>query len=176
MNVAEIPVLQTARLRLRAHTLEDLEPCAAMWAEPLVVRHIGGRAFTRQETWFKLLRYAGLWALLGYGYWAIEERESGLFIGEAGFADFKREIEPPLDGAPEIGWAFASHAHGKGYATEAVQAALAWADEHLPAARTACIIGSANGASIRVAEKCGYLRSATTSFLGEPTLVFFRSR
>ena len=38
----------------------------------------------------------GLWSLLGFGYWAIEEKAAGGFVGELGFADFKRDIEPSL--------------------------------------------------------------------------------
>lgn len=58
--------------------------------------------------------------------------------------------------APEIGWAFAARAHGKGFATEAVRAAVAWGDERFGAARTVCLMNPDNLTSIRVAKKCGY--------------------
>jgi RimJ/RimL family protein N-acetyltransferase len=92
-----------------------------------------------------------------------------------GFADFRREITPPLD-APEAGWVLAPWAHGRGYATEAVRAALAWGDAHLAAPRTVCMIAPENAASIRVAEKCGYRELARTSFKDEDTLLFARPR
>ena len=76
-----------------------------MWSQPEVVRHIGGRPFTEEEVWGRVLRYIGHWTALDFGYWAIRDKESGRFVGEAGFADFKREITPSLGGAPEIGWA-----------------------------------------------------------------------
>src|SRR5258708_19773253 len=95
-----------------------------MWADPSVTRFIGGKMFTPEEVWARLLRYAGLWSLLGFGYWAIEERTTGDFVGELGFADFKHDIVPSLDDRPELGWALASRVHGKGYATEAVPPAL----------------------------------------------------
>ena len=98
---------------------------------PIVVRYIGGKPLTAEETWAKVLRYAGLWSLLGFGYWALEEKATARFIGELGFADFRRNIQPSLDGVPELGWALVSRAHGKGYATEAVRAAIAWGDESL---------------------------------------------
>ena len=60
-------------------------------------RALGGQPFAAEDVWSKLLRYAGHWALLGFGYWAIEEKSSGRFVGEAGFADFKRAIEPSFD-------------------------------------------------------------------------------
>lgn len=170
----DVPVLETERLRLRRHHADDLANCAALWADPEVVRYIGGRPFTREETWSKILRYAGHWALLGYGYWVIEDKSTKIFLGELGFADFRREIEPPLDGMPELGWVLAPHAHGRGLATEAVRAALAWGDRHLGAARTACIIAPEHRASIRVAEKCGYRLLTATTYKGEPTLMFMR--
>lgn len=170
----DVPVLETERLKLRRHRADDLADCAALWAHPEVVRYIGGRPFTAEETWSKILRYAGLWALMGYGYWAIEDKATSAFLGELGFADFRREIAPPLDGMPELGWVLAPHAHGRGLATEAAEAALAWADRHLGAPRTACIIAPENRASIRVAEKCGYRLLATTTHKGEPTLMFVR--
>jgi RimJ/RimL family protein N-acetyltransferase len=171
---ADVPVIETARLRLRAHRADDLAACAAMWADPAVTRYIGGKPATRQETWTKLLRYAGLWSLLGYGYWALEDRPTSGFIGELGFADFMRDMEPSLAGRPEIGWALASHAHGNGYASEAVAAAVAWADAAFGTVRTVCLIGPENVASIRVAEKCGYREFARTEYKGEATILFER--
>ena len=155
-TAAAVPALDTARLTLRAHTLADVAESAAMWADPAVTRHIGGRPSSAEEAWARVLRYAGLWALLGYGYWAVRERESGRFVGEVGLADFRREMTPPLGDAPEAGWVLAPWAHGRGFATEAVRAALAWCDAHLAAPRTVCLIAPGNAASLRVAEKCGF--------------------
>jgi RimJ/RimL family protein N-acetyltransferase len=91
-----------------------------------------------------------------------------------GFADFQRQIEPSLEGTPEIGWALSPAAHGRGYATEAVRAALRWADAQWPAANTACIIAPDNTASLRVAQKCGYVEWVRTSYKGKPTIQFRR--
>ena len=111
---------------------------------------------------------------MGFGYWVAEEKETGNFVGEIGFADYKRDLEPSLKGVPEIGWVLASHAHGKGYATEAVRAVVAWGDVNFSSARTACIIAPDNAASIRVAVKCGYREFKATSYKGQPTLMFVR--
>jgi len=100
--------LKTARLLLRGHQRGDLADCAAMWADSAVTFHIGGKPFTREETWARLLRYVGHWALLGFGYWVIVDKSSERFVGEVGFADFERGMVPPLDGVPEIGWALAT--------------------------------------------------------------------
>jgi RimJ/RimL family protein N-acetyltransferase len=147
-----------------------------MWSDPVVTRYIGGKPSTEQQTWSRLLNYAGHWALLGFGYWAVEDKATREFIGELGFADFKREIDPRMRAVPELGWAFASSVHGRGFATEAVRAAVAWGDANLESARTVCLIHSDNLASIRVAEKCGYHPFERTLLGDRPTVFFERVR
>jgi len=179
-----VPALDTARLNLRGHTLADVAECTAMWADPAVTRHIVGRPLSEEEAWARVLRYAGLWALLGFGYWVVREQASGRFVGEVGLADFRRVLTPPLGGAPEVGWALATWAHGRGFATEAVRAALAWsdarhaearlADPRLGPGRTVCLIDPENLASVRVAEKCGFREAARATYRGQATLVFER--
>jgi RimJ/RimL family protein N-acetyltransferase len=172
--VVEVPVLETERLRLRGHRVDDFADCAAMWADAAVARFIGGKPLSEEEAWTKFLRYAGHWALLGFGYWVAEEKATGKFVGEIGFADYKREIEPSLKGTPEIGWVLASVFHGKGYGTEAVRVVVEWGDRFFGKARTACIIAPENVASIRVAEKCGYRQLQLTTYKGHEVLMFVR--
>jgi RimJ/RimL family protein N-acetyltransferase len=172
--IVEVPILATERLKLRGHRLGDFSHCAAMWADPEVARYIGGKPLTEEESWTKFLRYVGHWALLGFGYWAVEEKATGDFVGEIGFADYKRDLEPSLKGVPEIGWVLASGVHGKGYATEAVRAAVAWGDTHFSPPRTACIISPENLASVRVATKCGYREFQLTTYKGHPIMMLVR--
>jgi RimJ/RimL family protein N-acetyltransferase len=169
------PIIETGRLRLRPHRPGDLADCAAMWGDRQVTRHIGARPLAVDEVWAKILRYAGHWSLLGYGYWAIEERAAGRFLGEAGFADFKRGIGPAFDDAPEIGWALAPAAQGAGVAREAVAAVLRWGDRHFEAARTVCLIHPDNLASLRLAEKCGYREFRRTTYKDQPAILLQRS-
>jgi RimJ/RimL family protein N-acetyltransferase len=169
-------VLETERLKLRGHRLDDFAGCAAMWADPVVTRFFGGKSLTEEEAWTRFLRYAGHWSLLGFGYWAVEEKATGNFIGEIGFADYKRDIESSLKHLPEIGWVLASESHGKGYATEAVRAAIAWGDRHFRADQTTCIVHPENLRSIRVAEKCGYREFQRTTYKGQPSIVYVRAR
>lgn len=168
----QVPAIDTDRLTLRGHRREDFAECAALWADPAVTRHIGGRPSTAEEVWARLLRYVGHWALLGFGYWVVHEKSTGRFVGEVGFADFKRAIEPSFNGAPEAGWVLAPWAHGRGFATEAVRAAITWGSKHFGAGRIVCMIDPGNHASIRVAEKCGYEEFARTVYKGEPTILF----
>ena len=101
---------------------------------------------------------------MGFGYWAVRERGTGYFVGEVGFTDFHRGTEPSFEGEPEMGWVIAPDRYGQGYATEAVSAALAWADAALPYPRTVCMIDPANAASIAVARKAGFVEWALTNF------------
>ena len=174
MNAFSVPVIESERLKLRGHRLDDFEACLEMWTDPLVTRHIGGRASTSEEVWGRLLRYAGHWAHLGFGYWAVEEKASGRFIGEVGFADHRRTLDPDLRDMPEIGWALISRWHGKGYATEAIREVVAWGDATFGTRSTSCIISPANLASIRVAEKFGYRKWKEAEYHGQPTFVFLR--
>jgi len=167
-------VLETERLKLRGHRLDDFAACAAMWADPVVSRQLGRKPFTEEESWTRLLRYVGHWALLGFGYWVVEEKSSGSFAGEVGFADYKRDMQSPVKELPEIGWVLAARAHGKGYATEAARAAIAWGDEHFSLSRTTCIVSPDNPRSIRVAEKCGYRNLELTQYKGKPIIAFVR--
>ena len=169
------PPVDTDRLTLRGHRTEDFAECAALWADPIVTRHIGGRPFTQEEVWTKLLRYAGHWALLGFGYWVVREKGTGRFVGEVGFADFKREMAPSFGAAPEAGWVLAPWAHGRGLATEAVNAAATWIDARVGAARTVCMIDPGNVPSIRVAEKCGYREWCRATYKGEAVILFERA-
>jgi RimJ/RimL family protein N-acetyltransferase len=171
----EYPIIETDRCRLRVHRAEDFDACAAMWADPIVTRYIGDKPFSKEETWARLLRFIGHWTLLGFGYWAVEDKRTGNFIGEIGFADYKRDIQPSIDGIPEIGWVLVPSAHGKGYATETVRAALAWGDAHFGAKRTVCLIHPDNVASVHVAEKCSYKESQRTTYKGQPVILFTRN-
>jgi RimJ/RimL family protein N-acetyltransferase len=167
-------VLETERLLLRGHRTGDHASVVALWSDAEVVRHTVGRPQTPEEAWSRLLRYAGHWALAGYGYWIVEERESGRPVGEVGLADFRREISPPLAAEPEMGWILAGAAQGKGYATEAGRAVLAWRDTTLPGQGTVAIIAPENLASIRVAQKLGFRETGVAVYRGEPVLVLRR--
>jgi RimJ/RimL family protein N-acetyltransferase len=160
----QAPLIETLRLRLRGHCVDDFSPYAAIWTDSVTARYTTGKPLSSEEAWTKMLRNVGFWPVLGYGLWAVEEKSSSEFVGEVGFADFKREIQPPLAGVPELGYMLSSRVHGKGYATEAVRAAIHWVDRKLAPERTVCIIHDGNVASLRVAEKCGYREFQRTRY------------
>jgi RimJ/RimL family protein N-acetyltransferase len=169
-----VPVIETARLLLRAHRLSDLDPHAAMLGDAEVARHLGAYLHGREDSWRRLLAARGAWDLLGYGYWAVERKEDGVYLGLCGFADYKRDMTPSIEGLPEMGWIFATHAHGKGYASEAVAAGLGWAGEALLGRDIVAIIDPDNMPSIRVAEKAGFSERMEALYRDEPILLFRR--
>jgi RimJ/RimL family protein N-acetyltransferase len=117
---------------------------------------------TRAEGWTRLLRSAGRWRILGYGYLVVEDRATGRFLGVVGL--------------PEAGWVMARPAQGRGLGREAVQAALAWLDEILPTARTTCMIGSDLAASLRLARRVGFREIGSARFAGEVVTMLDRPR
>lgn len=162
-----IPVLETARLRLRAHTLTDFDTYCALWADPVVVRYLGCQPNSAEEAMGRMLRNAGHWTLRGFGSWLVEEKTSGEFVGEVGLFNYRREIEPRMDETPEIGWILSPGKHGRGYATEAVRAVLDWGRDRFTAGQVCCLIDPGNTASLRVAEKSGFRRSHTALYRGK---------
>ncbi len=172
----DVPVLETDRLRLRAHRAADFEPYAAMWADPAVVRFIGGEPMSREVAWSRFLRHAGLWRHLGFGFFALEDRATGAFVGEAGFHDLRREITPTIEGTMEAGWVLSRVAHGKGLAEEAMRAALAWAARHGTGTRITCIIRPEHAASRHVAGKLGFAEVTRTAYAGSPIVLLDRPR
>nr|WP_295884783.1 GNAT family N-acetyltransferase [uncultured Devosia sp.] len=166
------PTLTTPRLVLRAHTQEDFAACCTLWTDPEVTRFIGGRPSTPEEVWRRIIGYAGMWQLKGYGYFLATSRASGAIVGEFGVADFHRDITPPLGETPEAGWVMLPQHHGQGLAYEALFAVLAWADERI--ARTVCMIDPANEPSLKLAGKLGYTQYAQTTYKDHPTILHAR--
>lgn len=167
------PVLETARLTLTAHTVDDFASIAQRWGDPAVVRHIGPPSSAR-DSWLRLLQMRGLWALCGFGYWAVREKGSDRCIGDVGFGDLHRDIDPDIDGLPEAGWVLSREVHGKGYAVEAMQAALAWLERTLPCDRAVCLVDPANLPSRKVADRLGFAAPLPVRYKGEEVLLLTR--
>ncbi|WP_201979637.1 GNAT family N-acetyltransferase [Hymenobacter rubidus] len=168
------PVLETSRLRLRGFRADDFEAWFAMSRLPAYHRYFGPEPMPREEVWKLLLRSAGHWVIMGFGFWAVEEKASGRFVGGIGFLSLHRDLEPPLGNAPEIGWVLDPAIHGLGYATEGVAAVLAWGRQHFGPVRTVCIIHPDNVPSLRVAAKFGYHEYARTTYHGAPIVLLER--
>lgn len=174
--VREAPRIETERLILRPFAAADLDDLARMWADETVVRFIGGQTLSREDTWRRSLAACGQWPYSGFGYWIAQSKADNSFVGQLGFADFKRDMQPSLEGEPELGYVFAPAVHGKGLAREACEAALVWADRNLDVRSYPAIISPENGASIRLAEALGFRRGLDATYRGECIALFRRQR
>lgn len=163
MHKMPAPSLETSRLILRPFKASDIDVFAAYWSDPGVIRWSGGRIIPRAEAWSRMMAHAGHWDLLGYGFWALEEKASGQMIGEAGLIDLMPDYPATVAGVPEIGWVLSPSAQGKGYATEAARAVVDWGRSHLGPVRVIAAVNVENVASIKVAQKCDF-----TEVLREP--------
>ncbi|HEY9500023.1 MAG TPA: GNAT family N-acetyltransferase [Pyrinomonadaceae bacterium] len=159
-------LLETDRLILRMWRNEDFAAYEKMCADPEIMKYLGGRTFDRLEAWRHMAFLVGHWQLLGFGHWAVEEKESGKFIGRLGF------LNP--EGWPgfEIGWTLAREAWGKGYATEGARRALDYAFHDLNKDHVISLIHPENKNSIRVAERLGETLEGQTELLGHDVLIY----
>ncbi len=168
------PVIETERLVLRPPVRDDFPAHFAMWSDPRVTRYLSDKPLSEEDARGRLMRIAGHWALLGYGFWSIYEKASGVRLGEAGFLDLHREMTPRLDDTPEIGWGLAAAAQGKGYASEAVAAALQWGERRFGKVRFSCIIDPNNAPSLRLAARSGFVEATRTTYKDKPIVVLYR--
>ncbi len=116
MDSLVIPTLATERLWLRPIQESDFEDYAAMNGDPEVMRYLGG-PWDRGRSWRHLAFLLGHWQLGRPGMWALEQKETGAFLGMVGFS------EP--EGWPgfELAGILARRWWGQGHATEATRAA-----------------------------------------------------
>ena len=145
------PRIETARMILRGWTIDDFEPLAEMMADPECGRFITANSKPLDATacWFNMATLAGMWAVQGYGLFVMEEKSTGRFLGRTG--PFHPIGWPGL----EVGWGLHPAARGKGYATEAARAAMAWARSELGAREIVHVIAVDNAPSRAVAERLG---------------------
>jgi RimJ/RimL family protein N-acetyltransferase len=158
--------LQTERLILRMWRKEDFDPYAQMTADPEVMRYLGGKPYSRLETWRHMAYLVGHWQLLGYGQWAVEEKRTGTLLGRVGFQN------PVGWPAFEIGWTLGRQFWGKGYATEGARRALEYAFKELDKDHVISLIHPENQGSIRVAERLGEKPEGKTEVLGIPVIIY----
>lgn len=153
--------VRTERLWLRPWRDEDVEPFAALNADPRVMEHFPA-PLSREETEAAVARFRAHFAQHGWGLWAVEVPGVASFVGFVGLSTvtFSAHFTP----AVEVGWRLA-HAHwGRGYATEGARAALkvAFRTLHLPEVVSFTTV--TNVRSRRVMEKLGLHRSPADDF------------
>jgi RimJ/RimL family protein N-acetyltransferase len=145
---------ETARLTLRRIGRGDEEAFAAVWADPDVWRSLRpGTPFDSQHAVRRFRHHLEHWDTHGFGVWLIDDRSTGDTAGWAGPSH--PDFVPHLGDEIEVGWSLRRPFRGQGFATEAAQAAVSAAREHLQPARLISLIDPANLRSIAVAERLG---------------------
>lgn len=156
-----VPVLRTARLSLRGWRDDDREPFAALNADPEVMAH-----FPTTLTRATCDRLVDLtmdgWGESGFGLWALERIEDGVFIGFTGLS--RPSFEAHFTPAVEVGWRLARHAWGHGYATEAARAALGFGFDTVGLTEIVSFTVPANLPSRAVMERIGMRHDPADDF------------
>jgi RimJ/RimL family protein N-acetyltransferase len=143
-------IIETERLILREIDPErDFEPWARAMADPHTVRYLGTKPMNRAEAWRSMAVAIGHWAIRGYGFFTLEHRETGAWIGRVG--PWYPEGWP----APEVGWTISPDHLNQGYATEAAKASVDFAFRRLGWPQVIHVIMEGNEPSFAVARKLG---------------------
>jgi len=143
-------IIKTERLILRPIDPDlDFEPWARAMADENTVRYLGTKPMSQAESWRSMAMAVGHWAIRGYGFFSLEHRETGAWVGRVG------PWFPLGWPAPEVGWTISPDHLNQGYATEAARASLRFAFETLAWPQVIHVIMEGNEASIAVAKKLG---------------------
>ena len=152
--------ISTARLIMRGWRESDLAPWAAMNADPDVRRYLGPLlTFDQAAAW--VLNYQDDLDRYGFGFWAVEVRASGEFIGFTGLGTVDEEM--PFTGT-EVAWRLARPAWGHGYATEAARAALRYGFDIMGLPEIVAVTMARNLRSRAVMERIGMTSDPAEDF------------
>jgi ribosomal-protein-alanine N-acetyltransferase len=149
--------ISTDRLELRPFEVSDEERVHSVYSDPEVMRHVGeGPVADIATTRAMIEDYIAHQREHGFSFWALIESASGALIGDAGL--YLLEGSGP---EVELGFTLGRRWWGRGYATEAGEASLAFAFDEIRLAEVVAVADLANAASIRVLEKLGMARTGT---------------
>ena len=155
------PQLRTERLLLRRWQAGDLEPLAAMSADPEVMEHFPA-TLSRTEAALLIARLEAGFARDGFGFWAVERRDDGALAGFVGLSPVPEDI--PFAPAVEIGWRLAREQWGRGIAREAAVAALEYGFTTLGLEEIVAYTAEGNARSRRLMERLGMREDAAAAF------------
>jgi RimJ/RimL family protein N-acetyltransferase len=153
-------MIDTPRLTLRAWQEADVDPFAAMCADPRVMATLGP-LMSRDGATGIIDRMIALQARDGHCFWAMAARGTGDFIGWCGLI---RGNAPTIAGKLEIGWRLAHEKWGQGYAREAAQATLDWGFANRLDDSIWAITTIGNTRSWGLMERLGMIRNPSLDF------------
>lgn len=143
-------LFETKRLAVRQFQPADLDVFAALCADPQVMRYVDdGTTLPHSEVarWIEVCQEK--YRQRGYGTSAVFEKATGDFIGYCGV------VRAPGNDFDELIYVYHAHSWGKGYATEAGRAMLAYVFEKSTLDKIYATIYPNNEPSIKVAGKLG---------------------
>jgi len=158
--------LETERLRFRQLRESDFPTIERHCADINVMRFLGGKTLDTAQAWRHLAYQMAHWHLRGYGYYAVDDKTTGTFVGRCGYTDH------PGWPAFELGWTIWPEFQGRGYATEAARVLLDQAFTTLGKNHVVSLIHPDNSPSRNVAEKLGEKIEGETAVLGMPVLIY----
>ena len=153
--------LETSRLRLRQWRDDDVESLYAMTSDPEVQAHFPS-VQDRDKSLVMFERLRDLIDEKGWGFWAVEIKDGRKFAGFCGIKEVN--FDAPFCPAVEVGWRFAREHWGKGYATEAGRASIAFGFEELGLDEIVAFLVVTNRRSAAVCERLGMTRDLTGDF------------
>lgn len=144
--------IETDRLILRRMEPKDCDPHIAMMGDEKTASFLSPtkEPQSRMDRWRQFASYLGHWEMRGFGFFSVDEKETGDWVGRVG------PWMPEGWAGLECGWAIKSEHWGKGYAPEAAIAAIGWTFDQFPdLPRIISVIDPDNKNSQAVAAKIG---------------------
>jgi len=141
---------ETNRLWLEPFAMDQTEDLHRLNSDPEVMHFLGGPE-TLAQTKSGIKRVQSRWDALGYSWWSLIEKDTGSLVGSACL----QNIENVPGAELEIGWRLLPEAQGKGYATEAGQAAIDFAFEVIAIDHIIATADPRNTPSLNVMERLG---------------------
>jgi len=140
----------TDRLHLRKMTTQDVPALLQIFSDPVAMQYYPS-TMNDQETVAWIRRTLDNYNTHGVGFWVIEEKATGRFLGQCGI------IPQELDGLRqmEIAYLLVRREWGHGYATEAALACKQYGFETMGYPKLVSLIDAQNVPSMRVAERIG---------------------
>ncbi len=169
------PVVITARLELWRPMAEDLADLYELTRDDETRRFLGGMEPSEMDSFARLLRNAGSWALWGYGVFMVRRKGEARIVATCGVFRSHRGFgaELGLDNVAEAGWIVHREAWGQGLAREAMEAALEWFDGVHGRQRVACMIEEGHTASDRLAQRLGFVRYGRHQEDDRPAVILY---
>lgn len=168
-------LLITARLELWQPQIGDLADLFDLTFAEETRRFLGSFVPSEMDSFNRLHRNAGSWALHGYGTFMVRLKGQSRIAANCGIFRSFRGFGPDLglDNVPEAGWIVHQEYWGQGIAQEAMEAALAWFDDTHGQQRIACMIEQGHTASEALAGKLGFVQYARHQIEGDKPLVLY---